>query len=57
MPRPLTVAALQTHHGWDVEENICRVLAMAAEAADRGAELILPSELFETPYFCKSTSP
>ncbi|MEM0944903.1 MAG: nitrilase-related carbon-nitrogen hydrolase, partial [Pseudomonadota bacterium] len=49
--------ALQTHHGWDVEENISRVLAMAAEAADRGAELILPSELVETPYFCKSTSP
>lgn len=56
MSRRLTVAALQTRHDWDTEATVSRVLAMAEEAADRGAELILPSELFETPYFCKSQS-
>ncbi|MEM9144939.1 MAG: nitrilase-related carbon-nitrogen hydrolase [Pseudomonadota bacterium] len=54
MPRHLTVAALQTHHDWDTEATIDRVFAMAEQAADRGAQLILPSELFETPYFCKT---
>lgn len=57
MTRTVTLAALQTRHGWDTEATVTRVLSMAKEAADRGAQLILPSELFETPYFCKSQSP
>ncbi|MEM9100465.1 MAG: nitrilase-related carbon-nitrogen hydrolase [Pseudomonadota bacterium] len=56
MARTVTVAALQTHHSWDREETVTRVLDMARQAADQGAQIILPSELFETPYFCKSQS-
>jgi N-carbamoylputrescine amidase len=54
MPRTLTVAALQTRHDWDAEATVGRVMALADQAADAGAQLILPSELFETPYFCKT---
>ncbi|GMG82149.1 N-carbamoylputrescine amidase [Paralimibaculum aggregatum] len=57
MAREITVAAVQTRHGWDAEDNIRRVLAMAERAADAGAGLVLPSELFETPYFCKTPDP
>ena len=57
MSRNLTVAALQTSHDWDHQATVARVLALAHEAADRGAQLILPSELFETPYFCKTANP
>ena len=54
MPGQLTVAALQTTHDWDAEATVARVLGLAEKAADAGAQLILPSELFETPYFCKT---
>ncbi len=54
MPRTLVAAALQTHHGWDEADTVGRVLAMAEEAARDGAQLILPSELFAAPYFCKA---
>lgn len=57
MPRQLTVAALQTHHDWNESETVGRVLSLAHQAADRGAQLILPSELFEAPYFCKTDNP
>jgi len=53
MSRTLTVAALQTGMSWDRAANVERMLALAHQAADRGARLVLPSELFETPYFCK----
>ncbi len=54
MPRTLVAAALQTHHGWDEADTVGRVVAMAEEAARGGAQLILPSELFAAPYFCKA---
>ena len=54
MSRTLSVAALQTSHDWDRQATVDRVLSLAHQAADRGARLILPSELFETPYFCKT---
>lgn len=54
MSRTVTVAALQTHHTWDTEATVDRVFAMAEEAATKGAQVILPSELFETPYFPKT---
>lgn len=57
MSRILTVAALQTRMGWDQEANVARMLELATQAAEAGARLILPSELFETPYFCKVADP
>jgi len=50
----LTVAALQLALGsQDEAENIGAVSALVEEAAGRGAQLVLPPELFSAPYFCK----
>jgi N-carbamoylputrescine amidase len=47
------VAALQQSFTDDIATNIAKVEAGIAEAAARGAKVILPSELFEGHYFCK----
>jgi N-carbamoylputrescine amidase len=50
----LTVAALQLPLGsLDEAENIAAVSALVEEAAGKGAQIILPPELFSGPYFCK----
>ena len=50
----LTVAALQLPLGSsDEQENIRAVSALVGEAAAKGAQVILPPELFSGPYFCK----
>ena len=50
----LTVAALQLPLGsWDEAQNIAAVSALVEEAAAKGAQLILPPELFSSPYFCR----
>ena len=50
----LTVAALQLPLARDDEaENIAAVSALIEQAADQGAKLILPPELFSGPYFCR----
>lgn len=53
----LTVAATQMACSWDREANIDNVDRLVRQAAARGAQLILPQELFETPYFCKDMEP
>jgi N-carbamoylputrescine amidase len=50
----VTVAALQTALTDDAAANVARVTALVREAAGRGAQIILPSELFEGPYFCRT---
>jgi N-carbamoylputrescine amidase len=50
----LTVAALQLALTDRIDENIAAVSALAREAAGKGAKLILPPELFEGPYFCRT---
>jgi N-carbamoylputrescine amidase len=50
----VTVAALQTALTDDVAANVARVTALCREAAGRGAQIILPSELFEGHYFCRT---
>ncbi|MBV8548165.1 MAG: N-carbamoylputrescine amidase [Alphaproteobacteria bacterium] len=52
MSRIITVAALQTSYGRDMAENIGKTEALVAEAARAGAQIILPSELFQNIYFC-----
>jgi N-carbamoylputrescine amidase len=54
MSNAVTVAALQTALTDDVEANVARITAMVREAAGRGAQIILPSELFEGHYFCRA---
>ena len=50
----LTVAALQLAFGADLDENIANVSALVREAAGKGAKVVLPPELFEGLYFCKT---
>jgi N-carbamoylputrescine amidase len=49
----ITVAALQCAYSTDMAENIGRVGEMIAEAAKKGAQIILPSELLQGHYFCR----
>jgi N-carbamoylputrescine amidase len=50
----ITLAALQLALGSDDEAaNIAAVSALVEEAAAKGAQLILPPELFSGPYFCR----
>ena len=53
MTRTLTVAALQLPLPGPVQPNIDAVSALVEEAAAKGAQVILPPELFEGPYFCQ----
>ena len=51
----LTVAALQLSLGSsDETENIAAVSALVEQAAARGAQVVLPPELFSGPYFCRT---
>jgi len=52
MARTVTVAALQTSYGEDMQANIDKTIDLIRQAAARGAQVILPSELFQGPYFC-----
>ena len=54
MARTLSVAALQASFGEDIAANIARVAELVREAAGQGAQVILPPELFQGPYFCVS---
>ena len=54
MSREVTVAALQAAFTDDLDGNVVGVEALVREAAGRGAQIILPSELFEGPYFCRT---
>ncbi len=55
MSRTLSVAALQLAMvKGDIEENIKRVGALVQQAAEAGADIILPPELFSDHYFCKT---
>jgi N-carbamoylputrescine amidase len=50
----ITVAALQLALGSsDEAANIAAVSSLVEDAAARGAQLILPPELFSGPYFCR----
>jgi N-carbamoylputrescine amidase len=50
----LTVAALQLAFTADLDENIAKVSELVREAAGTGAKVVLPPELFEGPYFCRT---
>jgi N-carbamoylputrescine amidase len=48
------VAALQTALTDDVAGNVARVTELVREAHGQGARIVLPSELFEGHYFCRT---
>ncbi len=54
MTKPVSVAAIQTSYGPDMAANIAKTEAFVREAAAKGAQIILPSELFQGEYFCVS---
>jgi len=52
MARTLALAAIQASYGDDLAANIAKTRDYIREAAALGAQVILPSELFQGPYFC-----
>jgi N-carbamoylputrescine amidase len=52
MARNLTLAAIQASYGDDLDANIDKTRNFIREAAAKGAQVVLPSELFQGPYFC-----
>lgn len=52
MSRKIKLAVLQSALTDDAQTNIRRISELVREAAGRGADVILPSELFEGHYFC-----
>lgn len=52
----ITVAALQCSYSTDMAANIERVSGLIAEAAKKGAQVILPTELLQGHYFCREES-
>jgi N-carbamoylputrescine amidase len=54
MSQKITVAALQLAFGAEKAENIRNVSEVVREAAGKGAQVVLPPELFEGPYFCRT---
>jgi len=51
--RKVKVAATQMSCSSNIDENISKAESMVREAAEKGAQIILLQELFETPYFCQ----
>lgn len=52
MSRNVSVAAIQTSYGSTMDANIAKTVKLVREAAKKGAQIILPSELFQNIYFC-----
>jgi N-carbamoylputrescine amidase len=55
--RSVTVGAIQTSYGHDLKANIAKTEALVREAAKNGAQIVLPSELFQSIYFCTRQDP
>lgn len=51
--RKVKVAATQMSCSCNIDENIAKAESLVREAAEKGAQIILLQELFETPYFCQ----
>jgi N-carbamoylputrescine amidase len=54
MARTLTLAAIQFTPSDDMQDNIERVAGFIRDAAAKGADVVLPPELFCGHYFCKT---
>ena len=52
MARSLTLGVVQAAYGDDLAANIARTARLIRQAAGAGAQVILPPELFQGPYFC-----
>jgi len=54
MAKTISVAAIQASFGADMNANIAKVEKHVREAAAKGAQVVLPPELYQGPYFCVS---
>ena len=54
--RKIAVGVVQCALGGSREENVERVIRLVREAATAGAQVVLPPELFEGPYFPREES-
>ena len=52
MARTIALAAIQAAYDDDMAANIARTAELIRDAAGQGAQVILPPELFQGPYFC-----
>ena len=48
----IKVAATQMSCDWKIENNVKKSINLIEKAAEKGANIILLQELFQTPYFC-----
>ncbi|SDU30204.1 N-carbamoylputrescine amidase [Stappia sp. ES.058] len=55
--RPVVLAALQMACSPDRNQNLDRTERLIRDAAREGANIVLPQELFEFPYFCQNEAP
>jgi N-carbamoylputrescine amidase len=53
MSQTVTFAALQRSFTDDRERDVAGTIELVRQAASRGAQVVLPSELFEGHYFCQ----
>ncbi|HAN46899.1 MAG TPA: N-carbamoylputrescine amidase [Cyanobacteria bacterium UBA8156] len=53
----MKVAVIQCALGGDRATNVAQVLALVAQAATQGAQVVLPPELFGGVYFCREERP
>jgi N-carbamoylputrescine amidase len=53
-PQLIKTAAIQTSYCEEHNRNVKKISEFVREAAANGAQVILPSELFEGHYFCKA---
>lgn len=54
MSTSFSVAALQADLSGDLTANLQTIETLVRKAASQGAQIILPPELFQGPYFCKT---
>jgi N-carbamoylputrescine amidase len=54
MSEALRIGIIQAALGGSVDANVAKVESLVREAAARGAQVIVPPELFEGPYFCRT---
>lgn len=54
--RQVKIAVTQTACGSDRKENVERAIELVRRAAEKGANVVLLPELFETQYFCQDES-
>ena len=51
--RKVTTAVTQMSCSWDREKTLSTAEHLVKSAAEKGANIVLLQELFETPYFCQ----